>query len=92
MDIEHGDMETLLKSKGLRLFNKIVVPNPKYDHEKFFLNGNKNETIGGILMWGKYPQTVWRDTPQTMWDNTSYSFIKWHSKERVKFEIGPTSG
>lgn len=45
-----------------------------------------------ILMWGKTPWTMWRDGPQIVRDNTSSSSSKWHAKERVRVEIGPTLG
>jgi len=39
------DIKTLLNIKTLWLFIKIVVPYPKNEHEKFMVNGKKEEII-----------------------------------------------
>lgn len=46
------DIETLLKSKApLWQFIKTTVINPKDEHSKFIINGNKDEAVGVMMTY-----------------------------------------
>jgi hypothetical protein len=45
------DMETLLKSKGLWQYMKIVIQDPIDDHEKSVVDNKKDEVVGVIMTY-----------------------------------------
>jgi hypothetical protein len=45
------DMETLLKSKGLWHYTKVMIPDPTDTHEKFVVDGKKYEAMGVITTY-----------------------------------------
>jgi hypothetical protein len=44
-------METLLKSKGLWKYTKVMIPDPTDDHAKFIVDGKKDEVVGVITTY-----------------------------------------
>jgi hypothetical protein len=44
-------METLLKSKGLWQYTKILILNPIDDQVKFVVHGKKDEVVGIIMTY-----------------------------------------
>jgi hypothetical protein len=44
-------METLLKSKELWKYTKIVILDPTNDQEKFVVEGNKDEGVDALIIW-----------------------------------------
>jgi hypothetical protein len=45
------EMKTLLKSKGLWKYTKIVIPYPTDDRENFAIDGKKDESLGVITTY-----------------------------------------
>jgi hypothetical protein len=45
------DMETLLKSKGLWKYTKVVIPDPTDASAKFVIDGKKDEVVGVITTY-----------------------------------------
>jgi hypothetical protein len=45
------NMETLLKSKGLWKYTKVMIPDPTYDQKKFVVDGKKDEVVGVIMTY-----------------------------------------
>jgi protein associated with RNAse G/E len=45
------NMETLLKSKGMCYYMKIVSPDPLEDEAKFIVDGKMDETVGVIMTY-----------------------------------------
>jgi hypothetical protein len=45
------NMETLLKSEGLWQYTKTMIPTPIDDHEKFTIDGKKDEVVGVIMTY-----------------------------------------
>ena len=64
-------MESLLKSKGLWKYMKVLIPWPTKNQTKFIIDGKKNEDVGVIMtyiLWEicfhligiNYPHQFWK--------------------------------
>ena len=54
------DIETLLKSKGLQLYLKVVIPNLSDASTKVFVDRKKDEYVGFIMTY--ISQEIWFHT------------------------------
>ena len=90
------DMETLLKSKGIRQYMKTIIPYLKVDQVKFVINEKKYEAIGIITTYISrdiYLHTSKIDCPHEAWkkmklllDKIDKSQVMWNKKELISLD------
>jgi hypothetical protein len=83
------DMETLLKSKGLWKYKKIVIPYPTDDREKFFIDGKKHEAIRVItayILQEVHFHISGIDCPHQFWKNLNSLFDRFDERHIVQME------